>query len=317
MSHVTVSPCHAGKASQRRRRPALALALGAGAAIVGAGVASQAYAALQNSPAIQRSDTGVKTARQEFGWMASDEDSDVFSQTRLGNKGPRTTSWQADVEPLHDLITSQANVTAYALRPGSIPLEPPEHEAVRYDIPGFSPGFVIDNVLSHEACQKLIRLCEDIGFRKRWGKLGVITLFLDEAFERSIFSRVEHLIPSQIGGRPKSIQHRWAVVKYEPGQYMDPHIDGHVPDAVRVGDAIRHAPGTRSYMTALFWLSDDVVGGETVFTFPQGGVWVKIPPKKGAALFFNHGQNAVSNPLHHGGSVESGIKYLVRADVIY
>jgi len=292
----------------------LAFAVGTGAAMVVAGFASQAYATLQTGPVMQRPGTPVNTPPQEFGWMdPGEEDGEVSRHVR----GLSTVGWQSDVEPVTDGVATQKNVTAYALRPGSIPLEPPEHEVVRYDIPGFSPGFVIDNVLSQEACQKLIRLCEDIGFRKRWGKLGVITLFLDEAFERSIFSRVEHLLPNQIGGRPKSIQRRWAVVKYEPGHYMDTHIDGHVPQAMRVGDMIQHAPRTRSYMSALFWLADDVVGGETVFTFPQGGVWVKVPPKKGAVLFFNHGQNAVSNPLHHGGSVESGVKYLVRADVIY
>lgn len=219
-----------------------------------------------------------------------------------------------EYEEVDDLIT---NATAYALLPGAIPLDPPEGEVKKYHIDTFSPGFVVDNILSKQACQQLVSLCEQIGFRKRWGSLGVITLFLDEMFERSIFNRLQHLFPSQIGGRAKGIQRRWAVIKYEPGQYMNPHVDGHVPDAMRCGSTIKHAPHTRSYMTALFWLTDDVDGGETVFTFPQGGTWVKIPPKTGAALFFNHGQNAVSNPLHHGGSVRSGIKYLVRADVIY
>eukprot|EP00931_Biecheleriopsis_adriatica_P056295 TRINITY_DN33359_c0_g1_i1.p1 TRINITY_DN33359_c0_g1~~TRINITY_DN33359_c0_g1_i1.p1 ORF type:complete len:311 (+),score=54.76 TRINITY_DN33359_c0_g1_i1:27-935(+) len=221
---------------------------------------------------------------------------------------------ELQVEVIDDLIS---NGTAYALAPGAVPMESPEDNVIKYDIDTFSPGFVVDNVLSKTTCDKLVSLCEEIGFKKRWGTLGVITLFLDEAFERTIFKRIEHLLPNQMGGKPKGIQRRWAVVKYEPGQYMNPHIDGHVPDAMRVGDAIQHAPGTRSYMTALFWLADDVEGGETVFTFPQGGTWVKIPPKTGAALFFNHGQNAVSNPLHHGGSVKAGIKYLVRADVIY
>jgi len=120
-----------------------------------------------------------------------------------------------------------------------------------------------------------------------------------------------------MGGRPLGINRRWAVIKYGPGQYMNTHVDGHVPGTVLDDGQLKYAVGTRSYMTALFWLADDVVGGETVFTFPQGGTWVKIPPKTGAGLFFNHGQNAVSNPLHHGGSVQSGFKYLVRSDVIY
>ena len=62
-----------------------------------------------------------------------------------------------------------------------------------------------------------------------------------------------------------------------------------------------------------------------VFTYPQGGIWVAIPPKQlgishvtlsrgmgsslicgdltfrtGAALLFFHGQNAINNPMHYG-----------------
>jgi len=208
--------------------------------------------------------------------------------------------------------------SAFALKPGAVPLTPPNGDPVRYDIDAFSPGFVIDKVLSPEACRKLVALSEASGFRNRWSaNLGVTTLYLDEEFERQLFERLKPFLPNSLGGEPIGINRRWAVIKYGPGQYMNTHIDGHVPGTTRKGDKMEYETGTRSYMTALFWLADDVVGGETVFTFPQGGTWVKIPPKEGAALFFNHGQNAVSNPYHHGGSVESGLKYLVRADVIY
>lgn len=34
-------------------------------------------------------------------------------------------------------------------------------------------------------------------------------------------------------------------------------------------------------------------------------------PRRGGALLFYHGQNAISNPMHYGGDVKSGVKYLV------
>eukprot|EP00929_Paragymnodinium_shiwhaense_P042411 TRINITY_DN21958_c1_g1_i4.p1 TRINITY_DN21958_c1_g1~~TRINITY_DN21958_c1_g1_i4.p1 ORF type:complete len:340 (+),score=23.31 TRINITY_DN21958_c1_g1_i4:93-1022(+) len=218
-----------------------------------------------------------------------------------------------------DIIADHSgNGTAFALHPGVVPTKPPSEEPVRYDIDTFSPGFVLDNVLGAEECAKIKDICEQAGWAPRFSQgLSVVTIFLDEALERRIFERVRDFLPNHMGGKPIGINRRWAVIKYEPGEYMNPHIDGHVPGTERLGDELKYAKGTRSYMTALFWLADDVVGGETVFTFPQGGTWVKIPPKTGAALFFNHGQNAVSNPMHHGGSVTSGVKYLVRADVIY
>ena len=34
-------------------------------------------------------------------------------------------------------------------------------------------------------------------------------------------------------------------------------------------------------------------------------------PRRGGALLFYHGQNAINNPMHYGGDVKSGVKYLV------
>mmetsp|Transcript_59705 Transcript_59705/g.142057 ORF Transcript_59705/g.142057 Transcript_59705/m.142057 type:complete len:295 (+) Transcript_59705:57-941(+) len=231
----------------------------------------------------------------------------------------QSTASAVRTEVAYDEVTDFAgNGSAYALRPGVVPQDQPMEEAVRYDIDTFSPGFVVDNVLGDAACERLVQLCEEIGWSHRWSQsLGVVTLYLDEETERGIFQRLLPFLPNHMGGKPIGINRRWAVIKYGPGQYMNSHIDGHVPGTELADGALQYATGTRSYMTALFWLDDDVVGGETVFTFPQGGTWVKIPPKKGASLLFNHGQNAVSNPMHHGGSVEAGVKYIVRADVIY
>lgn len=176
----------------------------------------------------------------------------------------------------------------------------------------------MDNVLSVEACRKLVQLTEDLGYRRRWSTVGAVTVFIDEEFERGIFERLRPFLPTRQGKEALGINRRWAVLKYGPGEYMNSHVDGHVPGAMRDQDTLQYNTTTRSYMSALFWLDDQVVGGETVFTFPQGGVWVKIPPKTGAALLFFHGnQNHMSNPMHYGGSVEAGNKYLVRSDVIY
>ena len=40
----------------------------------------------------------------------------------------------------------------------------------------------------------------------------------------------------------KTTKPGWAVLKYEKGQYLNPHIDGHTPGTVRIGGA-----GTRKY----------------------------------------------------------------------
>lgn len=289
----------------RRRRPALgsALALLASASAAAALLSATAFAAARASSA------PVRPGRAALRQAPASESSAVAHVS--GD----------DAELVADLAGSGR---AYALRPNALPLAPPAEESVQYRMKDFSPGFVVDNIMSDAACKKLVALAEQGIWDNRFSsapdgrkRLGVTTLFVDEAFERMVFERVKPHLPDHMGGRPIGLNRRWAVIKYEPGTYMNTHVDGHVPGTERVGDSLQYKTGTRSYMTALFWLADDVVGGETVFTFPQGGTWLKVPPKMGAGLFFNHGQNAVSNPYHHGGSVESGVKYIVRSDVIY
>mmetsp|Transcript_44752 Transcript_44752/g.104272 ORF Transcript_44752/g.104272 Transcript_44752/m.104272 type:complete len:269 (+) Transcript_44752:33-839(+) len=218
------------------------------------------------------------------------------------------------VEPVVDFA---GNGTAFALSDGVLPDTEPATATTRYEVPTFSPGFVVDGVISSEDCRQLVDLCERLGFRTRWSQVGAVTLYMPEEFSNRIFERLKPFLPDHFGGRPVGIHRRWAVLKYEKGQYLNPHIDGHTPGTVRVGNELQKETHTRSYMSCLFWLSDDVEGGETVFTYPQGGIWVAIPPKTGAALLFFHGQNAVNNPMHYGGDVKSGIKYLVRSDIIY
>mmetsp|Transcript_33023 Transcript_33023/g.77052 ORF Transcript_33023/g.77052 Transcript_33023/m.77052 type:complete len:266 (-) Transcript_33023:299-1096(-) len=218
------------------------------------------------------------------------------------------------IEPVVDFA---GNGTAFALSDTMLIDAAPEIKTTKYEVPTFSPGFVVDGVISTADCQQLVQLCEDIGFRTRWSQVGAVTLYMPEQFSNHIFERLKPFLPDHFGGRPVGIHRRWAVLKYEKGQYLNPHIDGHTPGTVRIGNELQKETGTRSYMSCLFWLSDDVEGGETVFTYPQGGTWVAIPPKTGAALLFYHGQNAVNNPMHYGGDVKSGIKYLVRSDIIY
>lgn len=220
---------------------------------------------------------------------------------------------QEIVQPVTDFA---GNGTAFVLPDTVLPNAAPP-ETRRFDVPGFSPGFVVDGVISKEDCEKVVQISEAIGFRTRWSQVGAVTLFMPEDFSNQIFERLKPFLPDHFGGRPIGIHRRWAVLKYQKGQYLNPHIDGHTPGTVLAGDGLQKDAGTRSYMTCLFWLNDEVEGGETVFTYPQGGIWVAIPPKRGGALLFYHGQNAINNPMHYGGDVKSGVKYLVRSDIIY
>lgn len=83
--------------------------------------------------------------------------------------------------------------------------------------------------------------------------------------------------------------------KYEPGQRFKKHIDG---------SYIRNAEEA-SYFTLMIYLNDDFEGGETKFDRHT------IQPKEGMALIFYHGMK------HSGEAIRTGIKYVLRTDVMY
>jgi len=83
--------------------------------------------------------------------------------------------------------------------------------------------------------------------------------------------------------------------KYEPGQRFKRHIDG---------SYVRNETEA-SYFTFMIYLNDDFEGGHTSFQYHD------VKPKKGTALVFYHGMK------HTGEEIHSGVKYVLRTDVMY
>jgi 2OG-Fe(II) oxygenase superfamily len=107
---------------------------------------------------------------------------------------------------------------------------------------------------------------------------------------------------------------RMRILKYGPGEFFAPHMDGvyTTPDRKE-----------RSFFTMHLYLNDDehqdgqgpLVGGATSFlthfdfrTQPQ----IDVQPKMGSVLIFQH-----SHLIHAGDELESGIKYTLRTDLMY
>ncbi len=80
-----------------------------------------------------------------------------------------------------------------------------------------------------------------------------------------------------------------------------PHRDGHY---VR-------SPEEISLLTFMVYLNDGYEGGYTRFDLPNSADAVVIEPKAGSALVFAHPY------LHEGQTVQSGVKYVLRTDVMY
>jgi prolyl 4-hydroxylase len=87
------------------------------------------------------------------------------------------------------------------------------------------------------------------------------------------------------------------IYRYEVGQQFGLHND----------QSYAGADGSRSLLTLLVYLDDDMDGGET--DFPEQGQ--TVTPRAGDALWFQH------MVLHAGRAVTRGVKHVLRTDVLY
>jgi len=90
--------------------------------------------------------------------------------------------------------------------------------------------------------------------------------------------------------------------EYKVGEYFKPHKDG----KTSIDDTV-------SLITVLVYLNN-TDGGETILMpegFSQKDKWVKVTPKIGDVLLFQH------DCWHSGEQVNSGEKYVLRTDIFY
>lgn len=98
----------------------------------------------------------------------------------------------------------------------------------------------------------------------------------------------------------KNLFHIWRTYRYREGDRFIRHRDG----KKTIGNDV-------SAMTALLYLNDNFVGGETVF-YPESdsvGDPIVIVPATGALVLFEH------NVWHSSTPVVTGVKYVLRTDV--
>ena len=171
--------------------------------------------------------------------------------------------------------------------------------------------FTLDNVLSPGECTKWIEKIESLN-----PKLAPISTVNGEVFKSeyrnnervminspeyalSLFERLEDKLPSSIfGSALVGLNELFRCYRYKPGMKFLPHSDGcYIRDS-----------SERSYYTLLIYLNEVDAGGETAFFVDPE---IKISPKSGSVLVFQH------DITHEGCEVLSGIKYVVRTDVMY
>lgn len=166
----------------------------------------------------------------------------------------------------------------------------------------------VENFWTKQECEEFISKSEAIGYapatiETEKGQKVVETvrnnnrvIYKDETLAASIWQRLEPYAPKQIGNsKAIGLNELFRFYKYLPGQEFKRHKDQ---------SFIRNEVDA-SYYTFMIYLNDQYQGGETTFNN------IVIQPKQGTALIFLHELE------HEGTSVKSGIKYVLRTDIMF
>jgi hypothetical protein len=174
--------------------------------------------------------------------------------------------------------------------------------------------FVVDDFLSVDECAAFIALSEGRGFDQ--ATVGTAAgqvvaqdirnndrlIWDDPGLAQRWWQRARELFPPAFGQwHACGLNERFRFYRYRPGQKFAQHRDG----------SFERSPTEISWMTLMVYLNDDYTGGRTRFDLVGEPEPIAIRPATGMALAFMHDR------LHEGEAVSSGIKYVLRTDVMY
>ncbi|EGB10473.1 hypothetical protein AURANDRAFT_71137 [Aureococcus anophagefferens] len=200
----------------------------------------------------------------------------------------------------------------------------------------FSEGiFLLDNVLHAGECDAIVATSQAMGYTedapvslgRNVRRNENCVWIVDDALNDAVFERARRMLPPMILLQTRSgqdfpvgpvagLNRRWRLYRYGAGDVFKFHTDGGWPgsglDASGALVQDLHEGRRYSWLTFLIYLNDDFVGGQTKFAL-DGREAFAVAPKKGSVLCFLHGHHPLS-PLHEGGLVTEGTKYVARTD---
>jgi prolyl 4-hydroxylase len=167
---------------------------------------------------------------------------------------------------------------------------------------------IIPAFLSPEECDGFIRQSEQSGYEaatietEKGTKLitevrnNERVLYRNEGLATELWNKLSGYAPSTLGNSEAiGLNELFRFYKYGPGQKFKRHID----------ESYIRNEEEASYFTFMMYLNDSYEGGETVFDD------VTIKGEKGMGLIFLHALP------HKGKEVLSGVKYVLRTDIMY
>ncbi|AXI11195.1 2OG-Fe(II) oxygenase [Oceanobacillus zhaokaii] len=165
---------------------------------------------------------------------------------------------------------------------------------------------VLENVLSNEECDELIRLSKDnmhrskIGDAREVNEIRTSSGMFFEGNEHGILTKIEKRV-SSIMNIPVEHGEGLQILKYTPGQEYKAHFD--------YFSAASNASQNNRISTLVMYLNDVEQGGETFF--PE--LNFSVSPRKGMAVYFEYfyaDHNLNERTLHGGAPVITGEKWI-------
>ncbi|KAG2378470.1 hypothetical protein C9374_008109 [Naegleria lovaniensis] len=187
---------------------------------------------------------------------------------------------------------------------------------------GRDETYLIHHLLSELECQHLIAMTEKLSYEDCYGyhkdyRSNKRVIVEDKITAQILFERAKPLIPQEYVDENGQIwdlkfaNSRWRFCRYTPGQhFLAPHQDGFY----------EVDKNTRSFFTFMMYLNGGYEEGRTTFIqaknkegppqppFSEVG---QVEPHAGLCIVFPH------HLLHYGSVLKSGVKYLMRSELIY
>lgn len=166
------------------------------------------------------------------------------------------------------------------------------------------PQTLLEDVLSPFECEDLINRAQPLlryvdEARSEDDAAQIVTIAKPRNYQLAVvhdplsellYRRIVASLPSSA----QSLNPRLRVLRYGPGEDFPFHFDL----------SVRHET-LESLITVIAYLNDDFVGGETSFDAAA------VAPRRGSVLLFDH------RIWHAGKPIKTGIKYVLRTDVMF
>ncbi|XP_062503075.1 uncharacterized protein LOC134180028 [Corticium candelabrum] len=183
-------------------------------------------------------------------------------------------------------------------------------------------GWLLHGCMSKEECQRLIAVCEEVGFQQAKDycfqyrdRFNDRMMSDDEQLADFLWRRVQAYVPqyeTDSNGhqwRVKGLNRRFRICRYFSGHYFGAHIDGEFYASDR----------EKSFYTCMLYLNDkghDFQGGATRFLDINARKKAKfdVEPKAGLCIVFYQKSR---DTYHEGLQLTEGTKYILRTDVMY